>query len=385
MTHPFHPIWLVLPAMLLSGSCRQTEWSLAPEVKPLSDPEITVITIVTGSDIIWGMDVLPDGDLIYGEKKGRIFRRSGDKITELTGFPAVKFLGQGGLMDVRAHPDYAANGWLYATYCAETAARDSEVKLVRFKVKQDRIAQLEEIFSTGGGNTWNNHFGSRIVFDKQKFLYLGIGEGGSGSFGGPNATNRNSQDTRSNWGKVHRMRDNGDIPQDNPVLPGNSKPTTLYSYGHRNPQGLAMHPGTGEIWETEHGPRGGDEINILAAGENYGWPTYSLGVNYNGVPVSDNHRAPGIREPIHVWTPSIGVCGVAFIDSKAFGSWNGHFLATGLAGQKLYRYGIKDNKIASENVWMEKMGRFRNVIQGSDGAIYISLEGPGRILKVTAR
>ncbi|MFN5788554.1 MAG: PQQ-dependent sugar dehydrogenase, partial [Bacteroidota bacterium] len=174
-------------------------------------------------------------------------------------------------------------------------------------------------------------------------------------------------------------------PKDNPVLPGNTKPTTIFSYGHRNPQGLTMNPQTGDIWETEHGPKGGDEINIISKGENYGWPTYSIGINYNGTTVSNDHKAEGIKEPIFTWTPSIGVCGITFINSDNFKSWNGNFLATGLAGQKLYRFVIKDNKIVEENIWMEKMGRFRNVIQGSDGAIYISLESPGRILKVTAK
>ena len=216
-------------------------------------------------------------------------------------------------------------------------------------------------------------------------MFVSIGEGGGSSLGGPNSTNKNAQDTKLNWGKVHRMKDNGDVPKDNPVLPGNTKPTTMFSYGHRNPQGLTLNPQTGDIWETEHGPKGGDEINIISKGVNYGWPTYSIGINYNGTTVSNDHKAEGIKEPIFTWTPSIGVCGITFINSESFKAWNGNFLATGLAGQKLYRFVIKDNKVVEENIWMEKMGRFRNVIQGSDGAIYISLEGPGRILKVTAK
>jgi len=372
-------------ALVFYNASKQYDTAFLPEVTLANDPEITVTTIVTGNDVIWGMELLPNGDLIYGEKKGKIYIKRGEQTIPLEGFPAVKSGGQGGFMDLKAHPNYVKNGWIYATFTSLVAEKDSEVKLVRFKVKNDKIQNVENIFATGGGNTFNNHYGSRIAFDKNNYLFVSIGEGGGSSLGGPNSTNKNAQDTKLNWGKVHRMKDNGDVPSDNPVLPGNTKPTTIFSYGHRNPQGLTLNPQTGDIWETEHGPKGGDEINIISKGENYGWPTYSIGINYNGTTVSNDHKAEGIKEPIFTWTPSIGVCGITFINSDNFKSWKGNFLATGLAGQKLYRFVIKDNKVVEENIWMEKMGRFRNVIQGSDGAIYISLEGPGRILKVTAK
>jgi glucose/arabinose dehydrogenase len=372
-------------ALVFYNASKQYDATFLPEVTLANDPEITVTTIVTGNDVIWGMELLPNGDLIYGEKKGKIYIKRGDQSILLEGFPTVKSGGQGGFMDLKAHPNYDKNGWIYATFTSLVSEKNTEVKLVRFKVKNDKIQNVEDIFATGGGNTFNNHYGSRIAFDKNNFLFVSIGEGGGSSLGGPNSTNKNAQDTKLNWGKVHRMKDNGDVPKDNPVLPGNTKPTTMFSYGHRNPQGLTLNPQTGDIWETEHGPKGGDEINIISKGVNYGWPTYSIGINYNGTTVSNDHKAEGIKEPIFTWTPSIGVCGITFINSENFKSWNGNFLATGLAGQKLYRFVIKDNKVVEENIWMEKMGRFRNVIQGSDGAIYISLEGPGRILKVTAK
>lgn len=372
-------------ALVFYNACKQSETAFSPESTLANDPEINVTTIVTGNDVIWGMELLPNGDLIYGEKKGKIYIKRGDQSILLEGFPTIKSVGQGGFMDLKAHPNYDKNGWIYATFTSLVSEKNTEVKLVRFKVKNDKIQNVEDIFATGGGNTFNNHYGSRIAFDKNNFLFVSIGEGGGSSLGGPNSTNKNAQDTKLNWGKVHRMKDNGDVPKDNPVLPGNTKPTTMFSYGHRNPQGLTLNPQTGDIWETEHGPKGGDEINIISKGVNYGWPTYSIGINYNGTTVSNDHKAEGIKEPIFTWTPSIGVCGITFINSENFKSWNGNFLATGLAGQKLYRFVIKDNKVVEENIWMEKMGRFRNVIQGSDGAIYISLEGPGRILKVTAK
>ena len=372
-------------ALVFFNASKQSETAFLPVSTLANDPEITVTTVVTGNDVIWGMELLPNGDLIYGEKKGKIYIKRGEQTIPLEGFPTVKAVGQGGFMDLKKHPNYEKNGWIYATFTSLVSEKNTEVKLVRFKVKNDKIQNVEDIFATGGGNTFNNHYGSRIAFDKNNYLYVSIGEGGGSSLGGPNSTNKNAQDTKLNWGKVHRMKDNGDVPKDNPVLPGNTKPTTIFSYGHRNPQGLTMNPQTGDIWETEHGPKGGDEINIISKGANYGWPTYSIGINYNGTTVSNDHKAEGIKEPIFTWTPSIGVCGITFINSESFKSWNGNFLATGLAGQKLYRFVIKDNKVVEENIWMEKLGRFRNVIQGSDGAIYISLEGPGRILKVTAK
>lgn len=378
-------VFLSCFALVFYNACKQYEAAFLPETAPANDPEMLITTVVTSNDVIWGMELLPNGDLIYGEKKGKIYIKRGEQTIPLDGFPTVKTGGQGGFMDLKAHPNFVKNSWIYATFTSAVSDKDSEVKLVRFKVKNDKIQNVENIFSTGGGNTFNNHYGSRIAFDKNNYLFVSIGEGGGSSLGGPNSTNRNAQDTKLNWGKVHRMKDNGDVPSDNPVLPGNTKPTTMFSYGHRNPQGLTLNPQTGDIWETEHGPKGGDEINIISKGENYGWPTYSIGINYNGTTVSNDHKAEGIKEPIFTWTPSIGVCGITFINSENFKSWNGNFLATGLAGQKLYRFVIKDDKVVEENIWMEKMGRFRNVIQGSDGAIYISLESPGRILKVTAK
>ena len=226
-------------------------------------PQLTVKTILTGYEIIWGMDFLPNGDLIFGEKRGKLYRMNNETVTEITGFPEVLSSGQGGLLDIRVHPDYSKNGWIYACYAASIPAGGGQLKLIRFKITNDQVQNIENIFTTNGSNTWYGHYGSRIVFDRAKYLYLSVGEGGVGTYGGPNTINTNAQDPKSSWGKIHRLKDDGSIPADNPVIPGNSGPTSIYTYGHRNPQGLALHPETGEIWETEHGPRGGDEVNII--------------------------------------------------------------------------------------------------------------------------
>jgi glucose/arabinose dehydrogenase len=178
------------------------------------------------------------------------------------------------------------------------------------------------------------------------------------------------------------MRDDGSIPSDNPVIPGNTGVSSVYSYGHRNPQGLIIHPETNEIWETEHGPRGGDEVNIITRGANYGWPAYSIGVNYDGAVISAGHSAPGIQAPLYTWTPSIGICGMAFITSARFKSWKGNLLVSGLASQKLYRCVVKNNQIVEEDVLLSNSGRVRNVVQSPDGSIYVSVENPGRIIQI---
>lgn len=366
---------------MLNASC-MNEDPMPLDEEPLPDPKVTITTIVTGYEIIWGMDFLPGGDMIFGEKRGRLYRLSNGTVNEITGFPQVLSSGQGGLLDIRVHPDYSTNGWIYASYSGQLPGGSGQLNLVRFRIINDQVQDLKILFSSGGTNTWYGHYGSRIQFDRNDFLYLSAGEGGTTSRGGPDSPNLNAQNTKSNWGKIHRLKDDGSIPTDNPVLPGNSAPSSVWTYGHRNPQGLAIHPSTGDIWSSEHGPKGGDELNIIRKGLNYGWPLYSIGINYDGTVISSGHTAAGIEPPLYTWTPSIGVCGIAFITGDAFPGWKGDLLATGLASQKLYRCVVKDNKVIGETELLTGYGRVRNVIQGPDGFVYVSVEGPGRILRL---
>ncbi|MBN2862336.1 MAG: PQQ-dependent sugar dehydrogenase [Bacteroidales bacterium] len=353
-----------------------------PADNTIIDPEIETNIILTGYQIIWGMDFLPDGDLIFTEKSGKIYRKSGDNITEITGFPAVLPSGQGGLLDICVHPDYSSNGWVYASYSATNPEGGAQLKLIRFRITGNQIRDIENIFSTNGSNTWFGHYGSRIVFDRDKYLFMSVGEGGSNSYGGPDASNKNAQDPKSSWGKIHRLKEDGTIPADNPLIPGNTGPSSIYSYGHRNPQGLILNPETGDIWETEHGPRGGDEVNIILKGANYGWPFYSIGVNYDGTQISSGHNAVGITPPLYTWTPSIGICGMAFITSDRFKSWKGNLLVSGLASHDLYRCTVSGNKITQEVPLLTDIGRVRDVAQAPDGSIFVSVENPGRIIRI---
>ena len=367
---------LGLSLLLLSSCKKETEEDLT------GVPVVTMETILTGYEIIWGMDFLPNGDLIFGEKRGKLYRKDNGTVTEITGFPEVLSAGQGGLLDIRVHPDYADNGWVYACYSAANPAGGALLKLVRFKIAKDQVQDIENIFTTNGSNAWYGHYGSRIMFDKGKYLYLSTGEGGVGSYGGPNTVNDNAQDGMSSWGKIHRLRDDGSIPTDNPVIPGNSGPASFFTYGHRNPQGLALHPETGEIWASEQGPRGGDEVNIIKKGANYGWPAYSIGVNYDGTTISAGHNAAGIEAPVHTWTPSIAACGIAFITSNKFKSWKGDLLVSGLVSQKLIRCVLNGDQVVEEEVLLSNSGRVRNVVQAPDGSIYVSVENPGRIIQI---
>ena len=212
---------------------------------------------------------------------------------------------------------------------------------------------------------------------------MAVGEGGPSSYGGALSPNKNAQNVQTEWGKIHRMTDAGAVPADNPILPGNTVATTVYSYGHRNPQGLVLNPVTGVMWETEHGAKGGDEVNTVQKGKNYGWPLVSNGVNYDGTAISASPTMAGVEAPVFTWTPSIGPCGMAFITSDSFKSWKGNLLVGGLALTYLSRLELTGNQVVRESKLLEG-NRIRNVKQAPDGSIYVSVEKPGRIIRLVA-
>lgn len=364
-------------------SCKKNVPS--PPIDNTTLPQLSISTVLTGYEIIWGFDFLPSGDLLFTEKRGKIYRHSNGVVTELTGFPAVRNSGQGGLLDIRVHPDYASNGWVYACYAANATDGSGELRLIRFKIAGTTIQSVENIFTTGGGNTWSGHYGSRIAFDANRMLYLSVGEGGTGSYGGPTASNRNSSNTSTAWGKIHRLTAAGGIPLDNPILPGQTSASTLFAYGVRNPQGMTIHPTTGAVWESEHGPKGGDEINIITRAANYGWPFYSLGTNYDNTVISQGHTATGIVAPIFSWTPSIGVSGMDFITHNSFKAWKGSLLVGALAAQKLYRCVVSGTSISEAATVEGISGRVRHVAQAPNGSVYVAIEGPGRIIEIKAQ
>jgi glucose/arabinose dehydrogenase len=373
--------------LFVFASCKDkdTAASAAPANEPpAGEPGVRINTFLTGYEIIWGMDFLPDGDLLFTEKKGKLNRYHAGTVTEITGFPEVNNGGQGGLLDIKVHPDYVANGWIYSSYAGYDANRQGVLTLIRFKLSGNTITNIETLLKASTPDTWGGHYGSRIAFDNAGMLYVSVGEGGSTTYGGASSANMNAQNVKAEWGKVHRLTADGKVPADNPILPGNTAPTSIYSYGHRNPQGLAFNPFSNEIWENEHGPKGGDEVNIIQKGKNYGWPLVSYGVNYDGVAVSQSPLMNGVEPPVYTWTPSIAPCGMAFITSDKFKAWKGNALVGSLAFTHLTRLQVSGNKITKETKMLEGIGRVRNVKQGPDGNIYVSVEGPGRILQLVA-
>ncbi|HRE81959.1 MAG TPA: PQQ-dependent sugar dehydrogenase [Opitutaceae bacterium] len=343
-------------------------------------------TVVSGLETPWSIAWLPDGTSLVTERPGRL--RSLDKKGKLSepisGIPAVFANGQGGLLDVAVHPDYAkkGNGWIYLAYSDPQTVDGKNVSMtaiVRGRIKAGAWVDQQQIFKAPLEFYLPTqlHFGCRLVFD-QGYLYFGIGERGR---------MEHAQDLTRPNGKIHRIFDDGRVPTDNPFAKEPGAFPTLWTYGNRNPQGLVHHPATGEIWETEHGPRGGDEVNLIQRGHNYGWPKTSYGMNYNGTPLTSDTTLPGITEPVMYWTPSIGACGLDVYTGKAFPAWQGNLLAGGLAKQEVHRLVVKDGKVVEREVIFRNHGRVRDVAVGPDGWVYVVLNaGPnekgGRVVRL---
>lgn len=343
---------------------------------PLQDEvkNYTLETVVSGIQIPWGITWLPDGTMLVTEKTGILYQVKDGVKTEIKNLPKVYNRGQGGLLDVVLHPDYAKNGWIYITYASTEGEGDGgNTKLIRAKLQDGSLIQIESLYKASPNTTKGQHFGSRIVFDKEGFIYFSAGERGDHFV--------NPQDITRDNGKIYRLNDDGSIPKDNPFVGKEGAKEAIYSYGHRNPQGLAMNPFTGAVWEHEHGPQGGDEINIIKKATNYGWPVVTYGIDYDGTSISTKSEKPGIEKPIYYWLPSIAPSGMAFVTSDRYPDWKGHLLVGSLKFQYLELVKLKEDTIIGRQKIAVNIGRVRNVAQGPDGYIYIAVEGKG-ILKI---
>lgn len=319
----------------------------------------------------WGMAFLPDGAILVTEKSGELIHFLNGKKTTINDAPEVYVRGQGGLLDIELHPNYIDNGWLYISYAsAEGDGKGGHTALMRAKLEGNSLTNKELLYKAGPNTTKGQHFGSRILFDNDGYLYLSIGERG--------ARDENPQDIKRDGGKIYRFNDDGSIPNDNPFVGVSGAKTAIYSYGHRNPQGLVKHPETGEIWDHEHGPRGGDEINIIKAGANYGWPVITYGINYSGTEITDKKEMKGMEQPIHYWVPSIAPSGMTFVTTDKYGAdWKGSLLVGSLAFQYLERLEMNGTKVVKREKLMSGLGRVRDVKEGPDGFIYVAIEGKG--------
>ena len=339
----------------------------------INTPEETTFSpelIVDGMQIPWGMVFLPDGSMLITEKSGEIIHFKEGEKTQISNIPAVYNRGQGGLLDIELHPDFQENGWIYLSYSSEEGDdKGGNTAIARARLSGNSLTDLQVLYKATPNTTGGQHFGSRLEFDDSGYLYFTIGERGDRDV--------NPQDITRDGGKVYRINDDGSIPQDNPFVNESGAKAAIYTYGNRNPQGMAKNPETGDIWIHEHGPRGGDEINILKKGANYGWPVITYGINYSGTPITDKTHMEGMEQPIHYWVPSIAPSGMTFVTSSLYPDWNGDLLVGSLSFQYLERLKMEGEKVTYREKLMENIGRVRNVRQGPDGYIYVAVEGKG--------
>ena len=290
------------------------------------------------------------------------------------GVPAVLDQGQGGLMDVVPHPDFESNQFVYLTYSKPIGdGSEATTALGRGRFVNDRLMDFEDIFvSQTRGRA--GHFGSRLAFDADGYIFVTVGERQIPSSGDLEA--HPAQDITNHHGTVNRLNDDGSVPTDNPFAgQGDARPE-IWSYGHRNPQGLAIHPETGDIWVTEHGPQGGDEFNRILPGLNYGWPVIGYGVNYgSGLAIHEGTRREGIESPTHFWVPSIATAGLMVYTGDLFPEWKGNIFAGGLAGQQMARLTMEGQRVAQEETLLQGLGRVRDIRQSPDGYIYVAIDG----------
>lgn len=359
----------------------------AKETEPTPDPTselkfttstdkmvIKIDTLYTGFQNPWGMTWISENRMLVTEKKGEILIFKDDKYTgqKVTGLPSVYNNGQAGLLDITVHPNYAQNGWIYIAY-AKPVNNGGATTIARFKLNGNAVADFQELIVTTP--VWNGgtHYGSRIVFDNQNFLYFSNGERGSQD---------NAQDLKNSHGKIHRIHDDGRIPTDNPFVNTSGAVPSIWTYGNRNPQGLYFDKANNRLWEVEHGPRGGDELNILEKGKNYGWPVITYGINYNGTPITNITEKEGMEQPVKYWTPSIATCGMTMVTSDKYPAWRGNILVAALAGTHIARVEMNGTRATGEEKLLQGIGRVRQVSQSPDGYIYAVTEGTGLLIKI---
>jgi glucose/arabinose dehydrogenase len=327
-------------------------------------------TVVTDMAIPWGMTWLPDGALLVTEKSGTLYHIKNGSKTEIKNVPKVYARGQGGLLDIALHPNYSQNGWIYISYSSdEGEGNGGNTKLIRAKLVEGSLTQIESLYKATPNTTKGQHFGSRIAFDKEAHVFFSVGDRGDHFV--------NAQDTKRDGGKIYRLNDDGSTPKDNPFVGQAGAKEAIFTYGNRNPQGMAQNPVTGKIWAHEHGPQGGDEINIIKKGVNYGWPTVTYGVNYDGTTISTENEKESVEKPIYYWLPSIAPSGMTFVTSNKYQDWNGHLLVGSLKFQYLELVKLKGDEVVGRQKIASDIGRVRNVAQGPDGFIYIAVDGKG--------
>ena len=346
------------------------------------DYDLNVEVIAEGLETPWAIDFLDTNRTLVTERPGRLRLIVNGTLQSraIADTPKVLNEGQGGLLDVAVDPEYSQNGWVYLAYSHAIETGQGKppamTRIVRGHIKDNVWTDQQVLYEAPHATyrTTRHHYGCRIVFDKKGHLYFGIGDRG--------AMDQAQQLNLPN-GKIHRIYKDGKVPKDNPFAGRKDALPTIFAYGIRNPQGLAIHPVTEQLWETEHGPLGGDEVNLIKAGVNYGWPVISYGRNYNGSIITELTAKEGMAQPVYYWRPSIAVCGMDFVRGAMFEKWQNHILVTALKYEEVRLLDVKEDRVLHDEVILKNAGRVRDVACGPDGAIYVVLNSPGTVLQLT--
>ncbi len=367
----------LLPALLLlacSGN-GQVERDQPPIIS--EQLEFYVDTLATGLQNPWGLAFLPDGRILIAERPGtlRVWQNGQLNQEGISGLPPVWAHGQGGLLDVVLHPDFENNQLIYLVH-AMRGENGGSTAISRGRLEGNQLTGTETIFHARPHTEAGHHFGSRLVFDGNGYMFSTIGDRGR---------MHTAQDLGSHNGTVIRLYEDGSVPADNPFVGQEGALPEIWSYGHRNIQGMQLHPETGQLWTHEHGPQGGDEINLIHPGLNYGWPEVTHGINYDGSIITTDTTRAGMEDPILHWTPSIAPCGLSFVSSDKYPGWQGDMLVGALVAQHIHRVTFSGTQVLSTEKLLEGFARFRDIRQGPDGYIYVLTEQPGLFIRITPR
>lgn len=367
---------MLLGTMLWLAACAQDK-QITTGVLQSELHAVEIETLVSGLEHPWGMVFLPDGDLLITEKPGRLRRIHKGELQQqaIQGVPSVSYTGQGGLLDVTLDPDFADNQIIYLSY---SAAGEGGIgtEVIRAKLQDNRLQQVETIFTLQPKTGSGQHFGSRLLFMPDGTLLISLGDRGDKD---------RAQDLNDHAGSLIRINTDGSVPANNPFVNRSDVRPEIYTWGNRNIQGMTLQPGTDRIWTSEHGPQGGDEINIMTAGTNYGWPVITYGVQYViGFSIGEGTEKPGMEQPKHYWVPSIAPAGMTFYDGDAFSQWRGNLIVAALKFGMLSRLVIDDTAVVSEERLFEgQLPRIRDIRQGPDDYLYVLTdEKDGKLLRL---
>ncbi|ABC23169.1 PQQ-dependent sugar dehydrogenase [Rhodospirillum rubrum] len=377
---PPRALWLMAVLAGLGFGGPAAAEPAAEEIIDSRRARFAVVSLAEGLEHPWGIAILPDKRLVISERPGRLRLVVEGRLDPrpIGGVPPVVARGQGGLLDVIAHPRFAETGWLYFAY---SAAVDGGLttRIGRGRLVGGALDAVETLFTAQPPGRGTEHFGSRLAFDGQGHLFFTVGE--------RNQRDR-AQDLGDDGGKVHRINEDGSIPADNPFVGRADASPSVWSYGHRNPQGLMVDPSSGRLWETEHGPRGGDELNLILPGRNYGWPLVTFGREYSGLAVGKGETAaPGLEAPVIHWTPSIAASGLARHDGAAFAPWRGNLFVGALVLTRLHRLEMDGARVVDQEILLDGThGRIRDVAVDGEGLVYVLTDAEnGALLRLEPR